>query len=101
MYPVYEIDDAQAASIMATQENYLNDIKARDIKPSKLSETISAFSNAAGGDVYVGIGENKGNKWGQTRLFESFPESILTPDRIGLNRYRAKWKYSALHPTRA
>ncbi len=44
---------------MATQENYLNDIKARDIKPSKLSETISAFSNAAGGDVYVGIGEDK------------------------------------------
>lgn len=59
MYPVYEIDDAQATSIMATQENYLNDIKARDIKPSKLSETISAFSNAAGGDVYVGIGEDK------------------------------------------
>lgn len=59
MYPAYEIDDVQAASIMATQENYLNDIKARDIKPSKLSETISAFSNAAGGDVYVGIGEDK------------------------------------------
>lgn len=59
MYPIYEIDEAQAASIMATQENYLNDIKARDIKPSKLSETISAFSNAAGGDVYVGIGEDK------------------------------------------
>lgn len=59
MYPIYEIDDAQAASIMATQEDYLNDIKARDIKPAKLSETISAFSNAAGGDVYIGIGEDK------------------------------------------
>lgn len=59
MYPIYEVDDAQATRIMATQENYLNDIKARDIKPAKLSETISAFSNAAGGDVYVGIGENK------------------------------------------
>lgn len=59
MYPIYEVDDEQAAKIMATQENYLNDIKARDIKPAKLSETISAFSNAAGGDVYVGIGEDK------------------------------------------
>lgn len=44
---------------MATQENYLNDIKARDIKPAKLSETVSAFSNAAGGDLYIGIGEDK------------------------------------------
>lgn len=59
MYPIYEVDDAQAAKIMATQENYLNDIKAREIKPAKLSETISAFSNAAGGDVYVGVGEDK------------------------------------------
>lgn len=59
IYPIYELDDEQVAVIMATQENYLNDIKARDIKPAKLSETISAFSNAAGGDVYVGIGEDK------------------------------------------
>lgn len=59
MYPIYEIDDEQAAKIIAIQENYLNDIKAREIKPAKLSETISAFSNAAGGDVYVGVGEDK------------------------------------------
>lgn len=59
MYPLYEIDDAQAANIMATQESYLSDIKAREIKPAKLSETISAFANAAGGDVYIGIGEDK------------------------------------------
>ena len=59
MYPIYELDVEQAANILATQENYLNDIKAREIKPAKLSETISAFSNAAGGDVYIGIGEDK------------------------------------------
>ena len=59
MYPIYEVDESQAAKITATQENYLNDIKAREIKPAKLSETISAFANAAGGDVYVGIEEDK------------------------------------------
>ena len=59
MYPIYEIDEVQVTKIMATQENYLNDIKAREIKPAKLSETISAFSNATGGDVYIGIGEDK------------------------------------------
>ncbi|WP_284890595.1 ATP-binding protein [Burkholderia sp. lyk4-R2A-23] len=71
MYPVYEIDDAQAAKIMATQENYLNDIKAREIKPAKLSETVSAFANAAGGDLYIGIGEDKTAK---TRTWRGFDD---------------------------
>lgn len=71
MYPVYEIDDAQVAKIMVTEENYLNDIKAREIKPSKLSETISAFANAAGGDVYLGIGEDKATK---TRTWLGFDD---------------------------
>ena len=55
MYPVYEVDDAQVTKIMATPENYLNDFKAREVKPAKLSETVSAFANAAGGDIYLGI----------------------------------------------
>ena len=56
---------------MAIQENYFNDIKARDIKPSKLSETISAFANAAGGDVYIGIGEDKA---ANTRTWQGFDD---------------------------
>jgi ATP-dependent DNA helicase RecG len=71
MYPIYEIDDEQVANVMATQESYLNDIKAREIKPAKLSETISAFSNAAGGDVYIGIGENKKTN---TRTWQGFDD---------------------------
>ncbi len=59
MYPVYEIDEKQVANIMSVQENFLNDIKAKEIKPSKLSETVSAFANAAGGDLYIGISEDK------------------------------------------
>lgn len=71
MYPVYEIDDSQAANIMATQENYLNDIKAREIKPAKLSETISAFANAAGGDVFIGVAEDKA---AGTRTWKGFDD---------------------------
>jgi ATP-dependent DNA helicase RecG len=59
MYPVYEIDSVQAQNIMLVQENYLNDIKAKEIRPAKLSETVSAFANAAGGDLYIGIAENE------------------------------------------
>jgi ATP-dependent DNA helicase RecG len=34
------------------------DVKSKDIKPGKLTKTISAFANADGGEVYIGIEEN-------------------------------------------
>lgn len=57
MYPVYKIDREQAEKIVNIEENYLNDVKAKEIKPAKLSETVSAFANAGGGDIYIGITE--------------------------------------------
>lgn len=62
MYPVYDIDRAQAEKIISIEENYLNDVKAKEIKPAKLSETVSAFSNAGGGDIYIGISESGADK---------------------------------------
>lgn len=58
MYPVYDIDERQFERVLGTQEDYLNDVKAKEIKPAKLSETVSAFANAAGGDIYLGIAED-------------------------------------------
>ena len=48
-------------SLLALPESWLIDKKGKDIKPSKLSRTISAFANLNGGEVYLGIahGENK------------------------------------------
>ena len=57
MYKTYSIANEQVIRAMQVKENYLNDVKAKEIKPAKLSETISAFANAAGGDVYIGISE--------------------------------------------
>jgi ATP-dependent DNA helicase RecG len=68
-YPVYEIDDEQASAIINKEENCLNDVKAIEIKPAKLSETVSAFSNSIGGDVYIGIDEDKFSK---TRFWRGF-----------------------------
>nr|WP_241426750.1 ATP-binding protein [Dysosmobacter acutus] len=38
-------------------EDHFNDLKGRRISPSKLSECISSFANASGGDIYLGIEE--------------------------------------------
>lgn len=62
MYPVYMIDKNQAEKIINVEENFLNDVKAKEIKPAKLSETVSAFANAGGGDIYIGISESEENK---------------------------------------
>jgi ATP-dependent DNA helicase RecG len=62
MYPTYEISKDQAQRIIQIEENFLNDVKAKEIKPAKLSETVSAFSNAGGGDIFIGISETGDKK---------------------------------------
>lgn len=45
--------------ILAIEEGHFYDVKAKEIKPSKLSESISAFANAAGGELFIGVREDK------------------------------------------
>jgi ATP-dependent DNA helicase RecG len=47
----------QAQKIINTTEGQFADVKAIDISPAKLTKTISAFANADGGELYVGIAE--------------------------------------------
>ena len=53
-----EISNEQKGKILSLSENHFNDLKSKDISPAKLTKTISAFSNAVGGDLYIGIDEN-------------------------------------------
>ncbi len=57
MISIREIDAAEVARIFALEEGHFLDVKRVEIKPSKLSESISAFANTAGGELFVGIGE--------------------------------------------
>jgi ATP-dependent DNA helicase RecG len=53
----FTIDDRQLGLILNLQEGHFHDLKAKEIKPAKLSKSISAFANAVGGELYIGIAE--------------------------------------------
>lgn len=66
-----EITGEERDRLLALEEDTFADLKAREIEPKKLSRTISAFANTAGGDLYIGIGESEffGAKTRQWRGF--------------------------------
>lgn len=48
---------AEAESLLALDEAQTYELKGRDIAPSKLMRAISAFANADGGELYIGVDE--------------------------------------------
>lgn len=97
------IDDAQANRILGVREGHFNDMKSRAIRPGKLTKTMSAFANADGGELYIGIEEDDGKfTWngfvdeeaanGHLQIFEQlFPlgegfqyEFLTAPGHAGL-----------------
>lgn len=55
---IVEITDSEVDRILAIEEGHFADVKAIEIGPAKLSRSISAFSNAEGGELYLGIDED-------------------------------------------
>ncbi|MGA2898252.1 MAG: ATP-binding protein [Acidobacteriaceae bacterium] len=56
---VIEISSEERDKALLTHEGHFSDVKAIEIAPAKLTKTIAAFSNADGGEVFVGIAEDK------------------------------------------
>lgn len=56
------LSEKDLISLFAIEENHFNDFKSKDIEGKKLGRTISAFANASGGDVYLGIREENDTK---------------------------------------
>ncbi|WP_010457979.1 ATP-binding protein [Pseudomonas mandelii] len=52
---VIKISQEQIDSLLNLDEDHFNDVKSKRIAPAKLQETLVAFANSDGGDVYVGI----------------------------------------------
>lgn len=65
---IRDIDTQDADVILAYDETHFRDLKAKDIAPGKLSQTLSAFANTAGGEVFIGIAERTDG----TRAWEGF-----------------------------
>jgi ATP-dependent DNA helicase RecG len=54
---IVELSNGEKRTVLATEEGHFADVKSKQIAPAKLSRTISAFANASGGDIYIGIDE--------------------------------------------
>jgi ATP-dependent DNA helicase RecG len=59
---VIDVSEAERDKILALHESHFCDVKSTLIKPAKLTRTIAALSNAEGGEVYVGVEEDKPNR---------------------------------------
>jgi ATP-dependent DNA helicase RecG len=97
-----QADRIEAMLIMEIAEGHFSDVKRVDIAPAKLSESISAFANASGGEIYVGIGEeNIGNEkkrfWRGFATMEAANGIFQVLERmlpLG-NHYHAMWLNTA------
>lgn len=59
MVETKDITENQRNIILDIEEDHFRDLKSIDIKPAKLTKTISAFANTVGGEIYVGIDETE------------------------------------------
>lgn len=68
-----QITESQAELILGYEEGHFLDLKSVDIPPAKLTHTISAFSNASGGELLIGVDEKvvDGKK---VRTWRGFPD---------------------------
>jgi ATP-dependent DNA helicase RecG len=53
-----EIGDAEIGRLLALTEGHFCDLKSIQVKPAKLTRALSAFCNAEGGELYIGVNEN-------------------------------------------
>ena len=66
---VSKIADSEVSKLLRMQEGHFCDLKAIEIAPAKLTKSISALANAEGGELFIGIDENK---IADTRIWRGF-----------------------------
>ena len=56
---VISITGAERDRLLALEEGHFGDLKNIEVSTKKLGRSVSAFANATGGELYVGIGESE------------------------------------------
>ena len=62
MINVVSITPEEASKVIQTQENHFADVKSILIAPASLTKSIYAFTNAEGGELYIGLDEDRRKK---------------------------------------
>lgn len=67
---IVDVDEREARQVVWTEESHTADVKAIEVSPAKLTRSMAAFSNAEGGELFVGVDEDKS---AGTRTWRGFP----------------------------
>jgi ATP-dependent DNA helicase RecG len=68
---VTDITDAEAKTLLGIEESHFVDLKSKEIAPAKVTRSVSAFANASGGELFIGVEERIGAE-GQERIWRGF-----------------------------
>jgi ATP-dependent DNA helicase RecG len=54
----FRLTPQESTKIISLEEGHFVDLKSKDVSPAKLTKSLSAFANAEGGELFVGIDED-------------------------------------------
>jgi len=99
---VSKISDEQFERVLNYKEGHFGDVKAIEIMPAKMSETVSSFANTDGGELYIGIDEDLQThvrSWRGFRRIEDANAHIQILDQI--SRIGAPYSFQFLEYPKA
>lgn len=82
---VFKISYEQFERVLNYEEGHFGDVKAIEIRPAKMSESVSSFANTDGGELYIGIDEDRQTRvrsWRGFKRIEDANAHIQILDRI-------------------
>jgi Schlafen, AlbA_2 len=56
---IFTLTPPETTKLLTLEEGHFADVKAIEVTPAKLTRSLSAFANAEGGELFVGIDEHK------------------------------------------
>lgn len=64
----------EAETILKFDEGHYLDVKRIELRPAKMSQSVSAFANTAGGEIFLGIAETIQTGGAKLREWAGFPD---------------------------